>query len=224
MHGFGPVIREDNEPAFHTEWERSIFASSQLVLFQGLIGSVDAFRHAIERMGNASYLSTSYYEHWLAGTETRLIENGVITEDELQARIEAVRNDPASFALPPAAGPDELSQLAVGLVKAGDSSLRQIDSAPRFAGGDEVVTTVRSPTGHTRMPRYARGRRGRIVLHHGAHVLADASAHDLGECPEHLYTVRFEASELWGDCAEGRGSVSIDLWESYLDPAEEQGG
>ena len=84
------------------------------------------------------------------------------------------------------------------------------------------MTTRRSPEGHTRLPRYARGSRGRIVLYHGAHVFPDTSAHDLGECPEHLYTVRFEASELWGDTAEGRGTVNLDLWESYLAPADKE--
>lgn len=223
MHGFGPVAREENEPVFHASWEKGALATHLLSVAQGIVGSLDSNRHAIERMGNVNYLSTSYYEHWLAGTETRLIENGVITEEELRARTEAVRNDPARFALPPAEGPDELSELAAAMVKFGGSTLREIDSEPRFAVGDDVVTTRQSPKGHTRLPRYARGRRGRIVLYHGAHVLPDTNAHDLGECPEPLYAVRFEASELWGDDAEGRGTVNLDLWESYLAPADKEG-
>jgi len=223
MHGFGPVTREENEPVFHAEWEKSAFATSNLSLAQGLVGSLDSYRHAIERMGNLNYLSTSYYEHWVDATEMRLIENGVLTEDELRARTTAVRADPASFALVPAEGPDELSELVAAMIKFGASPLREIDSEPRFAVGDEVETTRRSPKGHTRLPRYARGSRGRIVLHHGAHVLPDTSAHDLGECPEHLYTVRFEASDLWGADADGPGAVHIDLWESYLSPAGEEG-
>ena len=216
MQGFGPVVREENEPVFHAEWERSIFATHVLAIAQGLSGPVDSNRHAIERMGNIDYLDTSYYEHWLVGTQARLLENGVITEDELQARIEAVREDPARYDLPPAEGPDKLSELVAAMVEHGGSSLREIDSEPRFAVGDDVVTTRRSPKGHTRLPRYARGRRGRIVLYHGAHVFADTNAHGLGECPEPLYTVRFEATELWGEDAEGRGAVNLDLWESYL--------
>jgi nitrile hydratase subunit beta len=219
MHGFGPVVREDDEPVFHADWEKGAVAMNLLSAAQGLTGSLDSNRHAIERMGNVNYLSTSYYEHWIAGTETRLIENGIITEDELQARFEAVRKEPERFVMPPAGAPDELSELAAAMVKFGASTLREIDDEPRFAVGDEVVTTRRSPTGHTRLPRYARGRRGQIVLHHGAHVFPDTNAHDLGECPEHLYTVRFGASELWGDAAEGPDAVHIDLWESYLSPA-----
>jgi nitrile hydratase subunit beta len=221
MHGFGPIVREEDEPVFHADWERRVFALSQLVLVQGLVGSLDSFRHAMERMGNASYLSSSYYEHWLAGAQMRLIENGVITEDELRARTEAVRADPARFAMAPAEGPDELSALATGLVESGFPSLREIEPGPKFAAGDDVLTTRRSPTGHTRMPRYARGRRGSIVFHHGAFVFADASADGLGDCPEHLYTVRFDASELWDGSADGRGSVSLDLSESYLAPVGE---
>lgn len=221
MHGFGPVVREENEPVFHADWEKGAVATSLLSGAQGLTGSLDSTRHAIERMGNVGYLSTSYYEHWIAAAETRLIENGIITDDELRARVDAVRSDPERFVMPAAAGPDELSELAEAMVKFGASTLREIDAAPRFAVGDEVVTTRRSPKGHTRLPRYARGCRGRIVLHHGAHVFPDTNAHDLGECPEHLYTVRFEASELWGSSAEGRDAVHVDLWESYLSPVKE---
>jgi nitrile hydratase len=219
MHGFGPVRLEENEPLFHADWERGAFATNIVAMAQGLTGPVDSNRHAIERMGNASYLGTSYYEHWLVGAAMRLVENGVITEDELHARVEAVRADPDRYALPPAQGPDELSDRVAGMIKHGGPTLREIDAEPAFAVGGEVVTSRRSPRGHTRLPRYARGRRGRIVLHHGAHVFPDTNAHDLGECPEHLYTVRFEASELWGGEAEGPSAVHIDLWESYLSPA-----
>ena len=223
MHGFGAVTREENEPVFHAEWEKGAFVTHLLSIAQGIVGSLDSNRHAMERMGNVSYLSTAYYEHWLAGTTTRLIENGIITPDELQARVEAVRSEPERFAVPPADGPDELSKLVEGMIRFGGSTLREIDSEPRFAVGDAVVTTRRSPAGHTRLPRYARGRRGRIVLYHGAHVLPDTSAHDLGECPEPLYTVRFEATELWGEDVEGAGAVHLDLWESYLAPAGKEG-
>jgi hypothetical protein len=132
-----------------------------------------------------------------------------------------VRQDPARFALPPAAGPDELSQLAADVVKTGLSGIGEVASEPRFEAGDAVMTMRRSPAGHTRLPRYARGRRGSIARYHGGFSIADTLAEEVCECPEHLYAVRFEASELWGDSADGRGSVSIDLWESYLAPAGE---
>jgi nitrile hydratase beta subunit len=224
MHGFGTVRPEEDEPIFHAEWEKGAFATHILSIAQGLTGPVDANRHAIERMGNVPYLATSYYEHWLAGTARLLIENGVITPEELEARIEAVRRDPDAFAPPRAVdGPDELAGRVAAMLEQGASTLREIDAEPRFAVGDAVVTTRRSPSGHTRLPRYARGRRGRIAHHHGAHVFPDTCAHGHGECPEHLYTVRFDASELWGDDAERRDVVHIDLWESYLAPDKEGG-
>jgi nitrile hydratase len=94
----------------------------------------------------------------------------------------------------------------------------EIDAPPRFRRGDQVRALNRHPTGHTREPRYVRGRVGRINEHHGAHVFPDRSAEGSRE-GRHLYSVRFEASELWGESADGRGAVYVDLWEDYLEPA-----
>jgi nitrile hydratase len=96
---------------------------------------------------------------------------------------------------------------------------RAVSVPPRFRPDDPVVTRNIHPAGHTRLPRYARGRRGVVVSARGAWVFPDANAHGLGEAPQHLYSVRFDGSELWGDSAEARAAVYLDLWESYLDPA-----
>jgi hypothetical protein len=101
--------------------------------------------------------------------------------------------------------------------RAGRPVTRDTRQKPRFALGDKIVTRNLNPHGHTRLPRYSRGKHGVIVAHHGAHVFPDTNAHGLGENPQHLYTVRFSARELWGDSAESNGSVLIDLWESYLE-------
>ena len=110
---------------------------------------------------------------------------------------------------------------------------KRLESAPlppadssqaRFQTGDHVVTRNIHPVGHTRLPRYARGKRGVIQFFHGVETLPDASAHGRGPSPEPLYNVSFDASELWGASADGRGSVHIDLWESYLEPAADEGG
>ena len=85
MQGFGPIAPEANEPVFHHEWERRVFGV-MIASFGGGHYNVDQFRHAIERMGASHYLTTSYYEHWLASLETLLTENGTITRDELAAR------------------------------------------------------------------------------------------------------------------------------------------
>jgi nitrile hydratase len=97
------------------------------------------------------------------------------------------------------------------------------DPAPRFPLGEAVVTRNWQPPGHTRLPGYARGHRGWIHGFHGVYILPDAHAHGRGRCPEPLYSVGFEASELWGETAEPRQRVFIDLWESYLTPAEGDG-
>ena len=222
MHGFGPVVAEEDEPYFHAAWERSAFAVNLLGIGQGITGTLDSNRHSVERMGNVPYVSTSYYEHWMAGVERRLIENGILDDEELHARREAVRKDFDRYALPPAEGADGLTELARGMVKHGAPTLRTIEREPRFSVGDRVITSRRSPRSHTRLPRYARGRVGTIISYHGAHVLPDTNAHDLGECPEPLYCVCFEAAELWGTAAESPSAVNIDLWESYLEPAAEE--
>jgi nitrile hydratase len=84
--------------------------------------------------------------------------------------------------------------------------------------GAAVVTRNIHPSGHTRLPRYARGKLGAIAAHRGCHVFPDANAHGLGEQPQHVYGVRFDAGELWGEAAEPNQRVYLDLWESYLLP------
>lgn len=96
MEGFGPIVREEDEPVFHADWERRMFA---LLWAAGAHGhwNIDESRFAMERMGAAKYLSTTYYEHWLHGLETLLVEKGVLTAKELadrQAEIAAARSTP----------------------------------------------------------------------------------------------------------------------------------
>ena len=76
-----------------------------------------------------------------------------------------------------------------------------------------------NPSGHTRLPRYARGKRGCIEAVRGVFVFPDTHAHGQGEQPCWLYTVRFAARELWGEAADAAASVTIDAFEPYLDPA-----
>jgi nitrile hydratase len=85
MHGMGPIDPEPDEPVFHDEWQRRMFGMF-IAAFAGGQFNVDEFRHAIERMGAAHYLESTYYEHWLAALETLLVEKGVLTADELATR------------------------------------------------------------------------------------------------------------------------------------------
>lgn len=89
LHGFGPVVREPDEPVFHADWERTAFGLLEVLAFEGHF-NIDEARHAIERMG-PDYLTTSYYEHWLAGIEKLALEKGLFTRDELDRRIAALQ-------------------------------------------------------------------------------------------------------------------------------------
>ena len=220
MHGFGPVEREPNEPPFHAGWEAAVYAIMRASLGTGLY-NLDEFRHGVERMEPAHYLGSSYYEHWLDGIARVLIEKGVVSAEELAARTEffTARPDaPAAAAVkgtPPVA-PPPLRWYA-------PASERPTTRPPRFAVGDAVVTKNIHPAGHTRLPRYARGKRGVIHQQRGTHVFPDSHAHGRGEDPHALYSVRFDARELWGPSAEPNQRVFIDLWEPYLEPGAPRG-
>ncbi|MFN8514195.1 MAG: nitrile hydratase subunit beta [Chloroflexia bacterium] len=209
MHGFGKIEREENEPVFHAEWEGRVLGMQQNVR---KFLNVDAFRHGIERMPPADYLRSSYYERWLASIERNLIDLGLIDGDEMEARVALLREHPDAVS-PSAGDAPDLSQL----LKAPPAS--PPPPAPRFAAGDAVVAKNVHPVGHTRLPRYARGKRGVIHRAYSAQTFPDANAHGLGEQPQMLYSVRFEGRELWGAQAEPGQVLYLDLWDSYLDPA-----
>jgi nitrile hydratase len=212
MHGFGPIEREADEPLFHAAWEARVRAINALTRERGYF-NIDAFRYGIEQMAPAEYLRASYFERWLASAEYNLIQHGFLTSDELDARMEFLRRHPGADP-PPAAGATHPPRAPAARPEPASPP-----PAPRFAVGDAVVTRNVHPTGHTRLPRYARGKRGVIQLVHGAHTFPDTNAHGLGEQPHALYHVRFDGRELWGDSAEPREAVYLDLWERYLEPA-----
>ena len=210
MHGLGPIAPEMNEPVFHAPWEGRALA---LTLAVGAWGrwTLDASRHARELIPGTDYLRMSYYEKWITGLEALMVETGLVSP----AEIETGRASPGA---PKATPPLTANRVAATLARGGSTS-RAVAAAPRFAQGAAVRARNLNPVGHTRLPRYVRRRRGVITRGHGAHVFPDANAHGLGEQPQHLYQVRFEASELWGDAAAERSAVYLDLWEDYLEPA-----
>lgn len=210
-HGFGPVIHEPDEPVFHVHWERHAFA---LTIAMGATGAwpLDAARHARESLPPARYLSSSYYEIWLLGLQALLLERGLVTREELER---------GAMMQPPVAVARTLRADAVAAALArGSPTERPARAEARFAPGDAVRAVNRHPASHTRLPRYVRGHRGVIESAHGAHVFPDTLAHGLGEQPHWLYTVRFDARELWGPDTTA-DSVCVDCWEPYLelDPA-----
>ncbi len=209
MHGFGPVEPEPNEPVFHAEWERRAFA---VTLAMGAAGewNIDMSRFARENRPPADYLSKTYYEIWAAGTEQLLIERGLVGADEIAA----------GRALRPARPVRRVLKAAevAGALSLGTSTDRPATTPARFKVGDRVRTKNFNPTTHTRLPRYVRGHVGVIDAVRGCQVFADSNA--LGrEDPQSLYTVRFAARELWGADGDPTSSVTVDAWESYLEPA-----
>ncbi|MEA2585279.1 MAG: nitrile hydratase subunit beta [Thermomicrobiales bacterium] len=208
MHGFGPIEREADEPHFHAEWEAHISAIMEIALDRRYF-TIDAARHGIERMEPAHYLRAPYFERWLASIERNLIQEGLLTDAELDARTEFIRRNPgADTPSGTSTPPPPKSHQAI-----------PAPPEPRFAVGDRVVARNVHPVGHTRLPRYARGKRGMIHRLYGPQTFPDTNAHGLGEHPQPLYSVRFEARELWGDSAEPREVVYLDLWDSYLESA-----
>jgi nitrile hydratase subunit beta len=210
MHGMGPVVYEENEPVFHAPWEARTFA---LTLAAGAWEkwNIDAGRHEIELIPAAGYLRMSYYERWYV----RLVE--LLAKRELVSREELETGHPTPGA--PKASPRLTAGEVPGLLAAGTLASRRIAELPRFQPGQRVRARNIHPAGHTRLPRYARGKQGTIDRHRGAFVFPDTNAHFLGEKPQHVYSVRFTARELWGDEVSPRDAVYIDMWDDYLEPA-----
>jgi nitrile hydratase len=213
MHGFGPVEIEPDEPVFHQPWEGRVFAIVNALRMAGHF-NVDESRFARERMAPADYLAATYFERWLHGLERNLDEKGLVSPAELPARLDdpssPVGRKPGAVAVTPS---DLATRPVVPAAKV------DADVAPRFKVGDRVVARTMNPTGHTRLPRYARGKRGSVVADHGVWVFPDSSGMGQGPNPQHAYGVRFEASELWGQAAPAGDAVYVDLWDDHLDPA-----
>jgi len=210
MMGFGPVVPEPEHVRFHADWEKRVLAMN---LAAGALRrwSIDASRHARETLHPVEYLSSSYYQIWLKGLEKLLLADGLVSAAELTAG-HAI--DPA-VAVPPALQADQVA----GVLARGTNYQRPEAAPARFAPGQAVRTRNIHPTGHTRLPRYARSKVGVVDRVHGVFVLPDARAHGADEDPQWLYTVRFTGPELWGEGADPTLEVSIDAWEGYLDPA-----
>lgn len=207
MHGLGAIAPEPEGQVFHRAWEARVHA---LNLASPTRANIDVGRHQRELIPAAEYLAMSYYEKWFRGLSELLVKNGLMTAAELASG----HADPAAPKGTPRFGAEEVPAILTTRV----SYVREA-SAPTFDVGDAVRARNINSTGHTRLPRYVRGRLGVIERRHGAHVFPDANAHGQGEDPRPLYTVRFTARELWGEKAPARDSVSLDLWEPYLERA-----
>jgi len=214
--GDGAVQPEDQDaPVFAEDWHGRALA---ITLACGALGqwNIDVSRHAREKLAPKDYARFSYYDKWMAGLADLLVESGMLTVEDLAGTGDADRHPFADRALAP--------QAVAAALAAGGPADRSGGPSPIFSVGDLVRTRARAgnarvPGGHTCLPAYAQGARGRIVLAHGTHVLPNMSAHRLGDGPEPLYGVAFPASELWSMPENPKDDVILDLWQSYLEPA-----
>jgi nitrile hydratase len=205
----GPIQYEKDEPVFHAPWEGRVYAMNR-ALGAWRKWTIDGSRHGIELLPPADYFSMSYYERWLARLTEISIKTGLVT----RAEVESGKPAPGtSKATPPLTA---ANAEAAAVIRA--STRRPAAVAPQFAVGQRVRTRNINPVGHTRLPRYARAKSGVIDRDHGIFVFPDTAAHDHGEKPQHVYSVRFSARELWGDQAKPQDSVYLDLWDDYLEP------
>jgi nitrile hydratase subunit beta len=210
MQSMGRIEHEQNEPVFHAPWEGRAFAMN-LAAAAWRKWSVDAFRYQIELLLPAEYLRMSYYEKWCTAVIERLVQSGLVTRAEIESGKPA-QGSPKAI---PALAADQVPSM----LRSGAIASRNVAVAPRFHAGQHVRARNIHPAGHTRLPRYARGKIGIVDRDHGVYVFPDTSAHALGEDPQHVYSVRFTARELWGEQASPRDSLYLDLWDDYLEPA-----
>ena len=200
MVGFGPIGVESDEPTFHHAWEATAFRLNVAAIAMLRAYNADEYRHAIERMEPAHYLQASYYERVLTGVATLLVEKGLLDRADLERR---------------AGGTFPIASPA----RANTEDGRRPPDAPRFGVGDQVRVVQVARSGHTRVPRYVRGRSGVVVHVAPPFWYPDASAHGLTPRREATYHVEFDAPDLWGEDAEESAPVVVDLWETYLQPA-----
>jgi nitrile hydratase subunit beta len=195
----GAIVPEPEGELFHAPWEPRVMA---LIVAMGPTGlsNIDMNRAARETLPN--YRDLSYYEIWLAALEKLLVQEGVLSD------------------APPPPKQVMRADLVAALIAAGSPFSRSPAGPARYALGQRVRTSAAQPAHHTRLPAYARDKLGIVERVHGAHVFPDTNAHGLGESPQWLYTVAFDAKELWGgQAAAPRSIVSVDAFEPYLEPA-----
>ena len=208
MDGFGRIEPEENEPVFHHRWESRVYALMRAVGRWGRGRDWPGFRFTLESIPPDEYLNMSYYERWFRMISSRLLGSGLVSETELET----------GYADPGAPKPEVLPAPNTGSLGFG---LLDLDVSARFRPNDGVRARNLHPRGHNRLPRYVRGCRGTVVEDHGVYALqdSDAAGRQPGDRPQHVYSVRFEGRELWGDRAPAGDCVYVDLWEDYLESA-----
>jgi nitrile hydratase beta subunit len=207
MQNFGPVDAERGEPVFHHPWEARVLALN-LAMGATRQWNIDQGRAAVEAMPPEQYLGTSYYEKWFLRLPRLLVERGLVSSAEIAE----------GRARTPGAKLNVLTRDRVeAVLRQRRASEREPTRPARFAAGDRVRSRKMHPASHTRLPMYCRDKPGTIAIVHGVHVFPDVSALGKGENPQGLYSVRFEAKDLWGEDTSA-AAVYVDCFEPYLEP------
>jgi len=215
LQDMGPVQYEKNEPVFHAAWEGRIYGIDRALRSIGK-WNLDAWRHQIELLPPAEYFRLTYYERWLEINGQLAVKHGLVTQRELATGAP----DPGSAK----AAPAFTAAVAAERLGRGIPSSHDPTVPPQFKVGERVRARNLNPTGHTRLPRYVRGKAGIVTIDHGVYVFPDTHAHFQGEKRQHVYSVRFTARELWGADSSARDAVQldlvhVDLWDDYLEHA-----
>jgi nitrile hydratase len=206
--GFGPVVAGEPDEPFHAAWEARLFGIVRS-MSRAPDWSIDWFRHCRELIDPVDYLTRPYYDQWLQTYAAMLINSGIATVEELASGRSRSAAPGLPPPMPPAAVPAEKKK---SIRYDGETAV-----PPRFKAGETVRAKSRANPGHTRLPQYVRGHPGRVAACHGAHVFPDSNAHGERRA-ETVYSVEFQAADLWPEASASRDRVYLDLWESYLEP------
>ena len=208
--GYGPIEVDESEVPFHHDWEAREWGISRTARVPGI--NIDWWRHCRELIMPEDYLGRPYFDSWAQTDFATYINAGLISLEEIKSgnvASDQFKNDGS----PPVLNRDQAIQVDH------DSATRfdaEVESDPLLTIGQKVITSSYGHSHHTRLPQYARGRRGTVHDYHGAHIFPDLSSQ--GEKTwQHLYSIVFEGTELWAEDGRRNSKVYLDLWESYLE-------
>lgn len=205
--GLGPVVMDADEAPFHAAWEARMWGINEAMT--GAPGwTLDWWRHVRELIPAEQYMTRPYFDQWL------LVYAAMMVDDDW-ASVGEIARGKAERAAPQVPPPQRAADVEKASHFAKDFRLK-VDRKPAFAVGDPVKTIRLGGIAHTRLPSYAMERPGIVHAYRGTHIVPDENA--LGrEIAEPLYTIAFQAADLWPEAAGSRDRVFVDLWERYLE-------